>query len=93
VSEYSSGGLHADADGVLGDQPVAVELGQPVDDSLRRAAGQCRPADQRPRRKPRAVKQREDPVVLVVHARELRGAVELVGGADLVDAVKKRELA
>ena len=83
----------ADADWVLGDQPVAVELGQPVDDSLRGASGQRGPADQRPRHEPGSVEQREDGVVLVVEAGEAGGAVELVGGADLVDAVEERELA
>ena len=58
-----------------------------------RAAGQRGPADQRPGREPGAVEQREDRVVLVVEAGEAGGAVELVGGADLVDAVEERELA
>ena len=44
-------------------------------------------------REPDAVEQREDRVVLVVEARQAGGAVELVGGADLVDAVEERELA
>ena len=93
MREYSSGGLLADADRVLGDQPVAVELGEAVDDALRRASGHSGPADQRPWHQPGTVEQREDGVVLVVEAGEGGGAVELVGRADLDDAVQVREVA
>ncbi len=82
-----------EAGGVLGDQPVAVELGEAVRDGAGRAVGERGAADERPGCEPGAIKQGEDRVVLVVEAREVGGAVELVGGADLVDAVEERELA
>ena len=60
---------------------------------VRRALGEPARPISVPGRKPGAVQQREDRVVLVVQAGELGGAVEVVGGADLVDAVKEREVA
>ena len=78
---------------MLGDQPVPVELGHPVKDGPGGALREDRAADHRDRCESDAVEQGEDRVVGVVEAGELGGTVEVVGGADLVDAVQEREVA
>ena len=66
--------------GVLGDQAVAVELGQAVRDGSGGFVGQDGAADQRAGDESGAVEQLEDRVVLVVEAGQLVGAVELAAG-------------
>ena len=82
------------AGGVPRDQPVAVELDEAVEDGAWCLVGLDGPADQAGGREACSVEQREDRVVLVVEAGQAGPVVQLlVGGADLVDPVKERELA
>ena len=76
--------------GVAGDEPVPMELDQPIAHAAWRSARQGRPADQAGGRESDSVEQREYGVVLVVEAWQTAGAVELVGRPDLVDPVQKR---